>query len=89
MEMAEIDKQIEGGFGRLAVIYRHGCGCVWGKIDRKHLILSAENEPLRMRRYRKLFLALSGRRRPSYLSGCGKIAVFKRGSQWKKFRVPK
>lgn len=42
MEIAEIDKQIEGGFGRLAVIYRHGC--VWGKIDRKHLILSAENE---------------------------------------------
>lgn len=44
MEMAEIDKQIEGGFGRLAMIYRHGCGCVWGTIDRKHLILSAENE---------------------------------------------
>lgn len=88
MEMAEIDKQLEGCFGRLAVIDRHGCGCVWGKIDRKHLILSAENEPPKIRRYRKLFLALSGRR-SHYLLECGKIAVFKRGSQWKKFRVPK
>lgn len=88
MEIAEIDKQIERCFRRLAVMNRYGCRCVWGKIDRRHLILSAENEPLKIRRYRKLFLALSGRR-SHYLLECGKIAVFKRGSQWKKFRVPK
>ena len=33
MEIAEIDKQIEGCFGRLAVMNRYGCRCVWGKID--------------------------------------------------------
>ena len=69
MEIAEIDKQIERRFGKLAVMNRYGCRCVWGKINRKHLILSAENELLRMRRYKKLFLAADGRLYLQYPSG--------------------